>query len=185
MLTAPVWRGMDERRRAVRALAVGLLLGGVTTATLLWLLGGLGDWYPAPLRIPSVIALALVALARDAGLIRFELPQNAHQIPQSVFDDGAARGAFRFGFELGLGWRTYVTSTLPYVLALSLILLDASLLAVIVTGAGFGIGRSFAAWARLIAPSGDLWDMTLARVSRVLPPLACAAALVSLVALVR
>ncbi|WP_283138965.1 hypothetical protein [Rhizohabitans arisaemae] len=140
MLFSSGWRG------SVLALfSGGLLVGGAVSGTALWALSGLTEPLPGPWRAwPPVLAAALGVL-REAGVLRIALPQNARQIPQAVLQRDVRRGALRFGFELGTGVRTYVSSTAPYVLAAGLLFARPDLPAALLIGACFGAGRALTA----------------------------------------
>lgn len=141
--------------------SAGLVLGGMLSALVLWLVSGLPSPVPGTVRHGLIVALAVLCVARDAGLVRFPLPQNARQIPQDVLDRDVARGSLRFGFELGTGVRTYVPATTPYVLAAALLLSTPDLTVAALTGAGFGLGRALTPLTRHASGSGDAWDAAL------------------------
>lgn len=138
---------------------LGLLAGGVLTATVLWLLSGLAAPIPAAGRDAAVLAVAALAVLRDAGLLRIPLPQNARQVPQEVLHRSWRRGALTFGFELGTGVRTFLPASAPYVLAAALLLGAPGLAtAVLPAGLGFGAGRALAPMLRRASGNGTGWD---------------------------
>lgn len=134
------------------------MLGAVLSALVLWVVSGLAAPAPETVRSVVVVALAVTGVLRDAGLVRFPLPQNARQVPREVLTDNVARGSLRFGFEMGTGVRTYVSSTVPYVLVAALVLTAPDLLTAVVTGVGFGIGRGLTPTARYASRDGEAWD---------------------------
>jgi hypothetical protein len=142
--------------------SVGLLIGGAVSATVLWLLSGLAEPLPRAAAVLAMLVAALLGVLRDAKLIRIPLPQNARQVPQSVLQRGLVGGGLQFGFELGTGVRTYVSSTAPYVVALALLLSRPSLPTAVAVGLGFGAGRAITAlvrrWSGL---SVDAWGRHL------------------------
>lgn len=140
---------------------VGLVLGAVLSALVLWVVSGLATPVPEPVRYGVVVALAVAGVARDAGWVSFPLPQNARQVPQNVLSDHVARGSLQFGFEMGTGVRTYVSATVPYVLAAALLLTAPDLGTAIATGAGFGLGRGLTPSARYASTDGEEWDDVL------------------------
>lgn len=148
----------------------------------LWLLSGLVQPVPQPVRHGALLAAAGIAVLRDAGILRLPLPQRSWQVPQDVLRGGAVRGAVRFGLELGTGVRTYLSASAPYVLALALLLVGPALGAAAAAGAGFGIGRAGTPLARLLSRDQDGWDSRLRRSVR---PLATVAAAAMAVALLR
>jgi len=172
MALAPsVWRGHTNRAGVIALFLVGLLLGGLATASLLWLLGGLVS--PLPLvnvRAPLLLLFATVTILRDLGVIKLWLPENARQIPRSVFRRGFARAALQFGFELGTGVRTYVPTTLPYLLALALVVMSPTYAEAIAAGLGFGLGRALGLLFRLWSGRDEGWDSSFERWARWVSP---------------
>lgn len=142
-------------------LTVGLLLGAVLSATVLWLFSGLLSPVPAELRYGMLVVAALVALLRDAGVLRFPMPQNARQIPQDVLQRDLVRGTLQFGFELGTGVRTYVSASAPYVIALGVLLAGDGLVTAVAAGIGFALGRALSPVARLASGDVRAWDVRL------------------------
>lgn len=137
------------------------MLGALLSALVLYVVSGLAAPVPEPVRHGTVVVLAAVAVLRDAGVLRFPLPQNARQVPREVLGRDVARGSLRFGFEMGTGVRTYVSSTVPYALVVALLLTAPSLATALATGAGFGLGRALTPAARFAGPDGEAWDDTL------------------------
>jgi hypothetical protein len=62
---------------------------------------------------------------------------------------------------MGTGVRTYVSSTVPYVLVAALLLTAPDLATAVATGAGFGLGRALTPTLRYTSGDGDLWDAVL------------------------
>ncbi|WP_416903912.1 hypothetical protein [Micromonospora echinospora] len=127
----------------------------------LGLLSGLSAPLPASVRYAGVVAVAVAGLLRELGLVSIRLPQNARQVPQDVLQRNPRRGALQFGFEMGTGVRTYVSSSAPYVLAAALLLVGQRLDVVVLAGVGFGVGRALTPLTRRAAGSGDRWDADL------------------------
>ncbi|MFA1538644.1 hypothetical protein [Actinomadura monticuli] len=145
MLFSPGWRAPVRQGEVLAVFTSGLLLGGMLSAAVVWLLSGLAAPLPHWARTSAVLAVAAAGVAREVGLIRLPLPQNARQIPPDVLQTHLRRGTLQFGFELGTGVRTYVPATAPYVLALALLLARGSLPIAVLTGAAFGAGRALSA----------------------------------------
>lgn len=142
---------------------IGLLAGGVATASALWLVSGLATPIPPSWRAIAVAVIAGAAVLRDIGLLRLKLPQNARQIPQEVFQRNLLTGSAQFGFELGTGVRTYVTSSAPYVVAFAILLTADGYIPALLTGLGFGAGRALTPLMRVGSGSPDQWDDRLER----------------------
>lgn len=131
------------------------------SALVLFVVSGLATPVPAPVRYGIVVAFSVAGVLRDLGVVRFPLPQNARQVPRTVLTDDVARGSLRFGFEMGTGVRTYVSSTVPYVLVVALVLSAPGLGAAVAAGVGFGLGRAFTPAARYAGGDGEAWDDAL------------------------
>jgi len=138
------------------------------SALALFVVSGLFTPVPSEVRHVLVVALAVAGVLRGAEVVTFPLPQNARQVPQDVLTRDVARGSLRFGFEMGTGVRTYVSSTVPYVLAAALLLTAPGLAIATVTGFGFGVGRAITPTARHASPNGEQWDDALHRHLRVI-----------------
>lgn len=141
--------------------SAGLMLGGLLSSLVLWLLSGLAAPLPPVLRYGAAAAIAVLAVLRDAGAVRFPLPQNTRQVPQDVLQRDLLRGSLQFGFELGTGVRTYVSSTAPYAVAVALLLVAPGWAGAALAGIGFGIGRAATPLMRIASPAGDPWDAAL------------------------
>jgi hypothetical protein len=140
-LTPTVWRHTVPRWVVLSAFAVGTTLGALLSATVLWLSSGLLAPIPAPVRY-ALFGLALLAFVlRWRGWISFPVPENRRQIPQDLFTRHPVRAAGQFGFELGTGVRTYVTSTIAYVPVLWILLLQPPYLGAVALSLGFGFAR--------------------------------------------
>ncbi|KAB1162389.1 hypothetical protein F6X68_00035 [Micromonospora sp. AMSO12t] len=116
---------------------------------------------PVPWRYAGIVAVAVLGLLREVGLVPIRLPQNARQVPQDVLQRSLRRGALQFGFEMGTGVRTYVSASAPYVLAVALLLGGQRLHVAMLAGIGFGVGRAMTPLARRAAGTGDTWDADL------------------------
>lgn len=155
MLFSPGWRAPVRQGEVLAVFTLGLLLGGTLSAAAVWLLSGLAAPLPPSARASAIVAVAALGAARELGLIRVPLPQNARQIPQEVLRIRLRRGAMRFGFELGTGVRTYVSASSPYVLALGLLLSHQGPAASLLVGAAFGAGRALSAALTYLARDPD------------------------------
>ncbi len=142
---------------------VGLLGGGLLTATVLWLLSGLAEPLPVTAREAAVLGVAALAVLRDCGVLRVPLPQNPRQVPQEVLLRSWHRGALRFGFELGTGVRTFLSASAPYAVAAALLLGGPTLVGTALPARlGFGAGRALAPLLRRASGDGGSWDDWLA-----------------------
>lgn len=130
------------------------------------ILAGLVSWIAPTWREVIAIAIAAAVVVQEFTPLRIRLPENRRQIPRTVFDRDVKRGALQFGFELGTGVRTYVTSTAPYALAAAVLLLEIQPLLAILIGISFGVGRALMPVSRYLSNDGDAWDDLLARRGR-------------------
>ena len=146
---------------ALACLTAGLLLGGLCSALVLHVGSGLVSPVPVEVRRALLVAVVLVGLLRELGLVELPLPQNARQIPQAVLQRDRRRGSVQFGFELGTGVRTYVSATAPYVLAVAVLLLGQDLAAAVAGGLGFGAGRAATPLLRRLSGDPAGWDADL------------------------
>ena len=136
---------------------LGLVLGGATTGLVVWTLSGLVSWVPPWPTFALVTVSALGVAARDIGIASFGLPQRRQLVPRSVLDLPPYEAAARFGFELGLGFRTYLSASAPYLLVVALALSEASPVLFIAAGGAFGLGRFALAAGRYFGDVGDGW----------------------------
>ncbi|MGB3438879.1 MAG: hypothetical protein WBA97_09025 [Actinophytocola sp.] len=137
------------------------MLGAVLSALVLWVVSGLATPAPEGVRYGVVVTFAVLGVLRDVDVVRFPLPQNARQVPQTVLNSNVARGSLQFGFEMGTGVRTYVSSTVPYVLVAALLLTAPGFWTAVATGVGFGLGRALTPAARYASRDGERWDDVL------------------------
>lgn len=128
----------------VAAYLGGAVAGASLTALLAWLASGFVEPLSAAARVVLLVAGALFAWAVKHGALagRVRLPEARRQIPLEVFFGGLVRGAWRFGFEMGTGMRTFVPSYAPYVLVLALVLARPTLGQALLVALGFGLGRA-------------------------------------------
>ena len=176
MLASPGWRERDRQGIVLTAFVAGLLAGGLLSGLVLGLFSGLAQPLPEAWRYLAIVALALLGMLRDIGILPIWVPQNARQVPQEVMRHNLRRGALQFGFELGTGVRTYVSASAPYVLALAVLLGGQPLWVAALTGVGFGSGRALTPLIRLASGNVDGWDADLRTWLRAIAVLACAAA---------
>ncbi|MFN2556489.1 MAG: hypothetical protein ABR592_06365 [Nitriliruptorales bacterium] len=170
MLTSPVWRTRSQQSRALTALTCGLLAGALTTAALLLVVNGLFSPLPLPLRSSLFLGVAVLALLREFGVDAIPLPQPQRQVPREVFAAGLARGSLRFGFELGLGFRTYISASSTYVLASGIALLRFEPMTAFAAACGFALGRAAPSWTRYWNGREEAWDEAVRRLLRWFKP---------------
>jgi len=130
--------------RIVEAYLAGAISGALSAVMTLWLLSGLAAPLPWAVRAVLIAAGAIVVWLCERGPLsgKVSLPQNRRQIPMQVFGGGLVKGAYRFGFEMGTGVRTYVPSPAPYILLLTVLFGRLSLGCALLAAIGFGLGRA-------------------------------------------
>jgi hypothetical protein len=137
----PLGERAKGNRYAVTAGAhlVGGALGGATTGALL---GAVGMWL-----VPHSGSVALIAGAACVTAVAFELagkqpPSWRRQVNEDWLTEyrGVVYG-FGFGYELGLGWATIVTSAITWAV-LGCALLSASVIGGALIGSAFGLARA-------------------------------------------
>jgi len=148
---------------AISAFSLALVIGAMITAIAAWILSGLTFSTPRWVTGGLILAAGAAAILRDFGIIRFPLPERHQLIPESVFEKGIVRAAWRFGVELGTGVRTRVPTAGPYFLVLCIVLYGQDVPQALMAGLGFGAGRAAMALLRYWSRGGDTWDMVLAR----------------------
>jgi hypothetical protein len=181
VLSSPVWRGPP-----FLAFVVGLLAGGMITATALVVIGSLVRAPLPPVGRWAVVGVVLIAvLLRQFGVLSFTLPENRRLVPETVFRLGRHLGPLQFGLEMGTGARTYLPSGLPYVGA-AVVAMTASLPLALCAGAGFGLGRALMTLSSLRFVDGgdtDGWYQEWRDHARTLAGLTGTAFMVSLLAI--
>ncbi|TDC62336.1 hypothetical protein E1200_26110 [Actinomadura sp. GC306] len=179
MLFSPGWRAHVRQGEVLAVFTLGLLAGGTLSAAVIWLLSGLAAPLPPAVRAAAIVGVAVLGAARELGVLRVPLPQNARQIPPEVLQARLRLGSLQFGFELGTGVRTYVSASSPYVLAPALLLSHPGLGAALLTGAAFGAGRALSAVLTYLARDEHRGTVLAAR----MPAVQTTAALAILAAL--
>lgn len=130
-----------RRRVSLVSYLIGLSVGAGLTALTLVVLGSLFRWaVDVQLRWLVVAVACVPLLLREFHSLRFPLPQNARLVPETVFRFGPVFGPLTFGIEMGSGTRTYVTSSIPYMLIVVLFLI-ADAADALAVALGFAAGR--------------------------------------------
>jgi hypothetical protein len=141
VLLPPELRRSLSDHAVIAAYVAGGISGAVVTALTTWFMSGFAEPLGGATRLVVFCAGAiLVCLAKQGPLGRC-VPEARRQIPAEVLAGGRARGAYRFGVELGTGVRTYAPSPAPYLLLLTLLLGHLALGTALLIAVGFGVGR--------------------------------------------
>ncbi len=143
--------------RIVGSYVVGTTLGATLTVMITWVLSGFAAPLPVYARAAMIAVGAIFIWLCERGPLssRISLPQARRQIPAEVFGRGLARGAFRFGFELGTGVRTYIPSPAPYILFLTILFGHLTLASALCVAVGFGLGRAAPLMVQMSALNGE------------------------------
>lgn len=179
MLLPPGWRSSTKNVRVgVSSFCAGLLLGGMTTGATLGVVSVLIAPVPHEVRRGMFAAAVLLLVAHAIDMLDLPLPQNRRQVPRDIFGKGPLRAGLQFGFEMGTGARTYVTSVAPYAVAAGVLLLAPPFDHAVLAGVAFGLGR----WAVPIgwAAHGEGWIDRFVSGGRTLTLLSIAAIAVAL-----
>ena len=139
----------------------GLGAGGLVTASLLWSGSGLAQVLPVSMQRVVVVSMLGASVLADWRLLPFRLPETRGQVPSSIFDENRSAAPLRFGFDLGLGFRTYMPSGLPLVTAAVLMVAAPSVGRALVSGLAFGMGRWIIALQRFFSRDAVGWDERL------------------------
>jgi hypothetical protein len=108
----------------------------------------------------ATLVVAIIALG-ELGLVRLRLPQNARQVPQWIVGDHQFASALQFGFEMGTGVRTFMTSGLPHALAAAVLLSGGPVVAIL-AGLSFAAGRAAMVLTRYYSDAYT-WDVRFRR----------------------
>lgn len=138
MLGSPGWR-----TRGSRYFVVGLIAGGLTSGALLMIVVWGVPKPPSVVSIVGILAVSAYALANVLG-VRWAnyLPQNPRQVPQDVRLRGGVVGGLQFGFEMGTGLRTFMTTALPHVCLVTVLLTVTHPRVALLVGGSFALGRA-------------------------------------------
>ncbi len=170
-LASPVWRAELRQTRALTGFAIGLLVGALTMAAALLVFNGLLSPLPVILRSSFFLGVSVLAMLREVGVQPLRFPQSHWQVPRQVFAQGLGIASLRFGFELGLGFRTFVSASSAYVLASGIALLRIEALTALAAAIGFAVGRATPAWLRYWNGRGEAWDEAVRGTLRWFKPL--------------
>lgn len=158
MLLRPERRRPLSDAKIIGAYLAGTSSGAVLTALMAWLLSGFTEPLGNAWRLSLLAGLGVFVWLCKHGPLSgvVALPEARRQIPAEVFGGGLTRGAYRFGFELGTGVRTYVPSAAPYLVLITVVLTQPTIAMAILIGLGFGLGRAIPLMVRLLqsGPSG-------------------------------
>jgi len=152
--------------------------GGMATGALVVLAGMILPPFPRSLISGIVVAASVLSLAHAAGIVNVRVPQNARQVPQVVDRLGPIAGGLQFGFEMGTGLRTYMTTALPHVVVLAVLLVYRGGAFGIVAGAAFGFGRALTLLSRGTGEWARRWDSSMSRYGALFSGVAVAAGVV-------
>jgi hypothetical protein len=118
--------------------------------------GSLFVWTPAPVKAAMVCLIASIGVLHDYHVWRLPLPANARMIPEDRFRHSLASGGFVFAIELGLGFRTSISSAAAYVFAAAALLWSSNPLVPLLLATGWAVGRWLPALSRLVARDRQL-----------------------------
>jgi hypothetical protein len=119
----------------------GLLVGALMTVLIAFtFVGLLHDFVAMSAWVALAVAISVVALLGDGGVIPRMLPSAQRLVPEVVGQRGLG-GVFQFGLEMGTGARTYSTTQLPHIVLAWAVLFAHSWAVVLIVAVGFAAGR--------------------------------------------
>jgi hypothetical protein len=138
-----------SRKRQIVAQALFAATAVATAATLGLALGALGSALDARQAVLAAAALALLAAAREAGIVRFPLPQARRQVPERWrFELPLPVWATGYGAGLGAGFFTYQPVSTFWVACAAALALGRPLPAALCLSL-YGVGRAaMVVWPR-------------------------------------
>ena len=161
MLSTITPLGEAGRGNRFRTTAIWFILGatlggatlGVGAAVLAAIVSALSATTSTALALASVLAIA--SAVADAGLFGIRIPYHRHQVNELWLDDYRSwiYGS-GFGFQIGLGFATYIVSS-ALVLLVALAAITGSPITAVAIGILFGFGRGLGVLpgARLTTPA--------------------------------
>jgi hypothetical protein len=141
------------------SVVLGFVAGGLVTAAMVVLVGSLLGWVSPTTRYVGAAVVATFLLARELGIVNYQLPERRRLIPSPRLDLPFPLGTFAFSAELGLGWRTVVPRAAPYGLLVA-VMASASFPVGAVAAVGWGIGRAVPVLVAVRVRSGSVDDMS-------------------------
>ena len=84
------------------------------------------------------------------------MPENRRLVPEAVFRLGWFLGPLQFGIEMGTGFRTFVTTSIPYMLVLALFMFP-GWGHVFAASFGFALGRTLMATLSIGSGNVTAW----------------------------
>jgi hypothetical protein len=124
------------------------------------------QWVAVVPRVVFLVAVAVVVVGADMLGKSLRLPQNGRAVPVTIISQGPVSGPLQFGFEMGTGLRTYMTSGAPHVLFVALVLF-ADPVAGLLAGLGFRAGRAAMTLARGRYREPREWDVVFGNQRRI------------------
>ena len=162
--------GSGRSQKDIAIFVLASALGGGTTGLMLVVLGGLVPSVPLNRVVWLIVAaVAILLLLRDCRVLKYQLPENRRQVPQTIYRLPSTLGDFVFGFELGTGVRTFVPASAPYLGCLTVVLFAQSIYPGIISGSAFGLSRGLVAVDRIVRRNRGRWDEALMRLTPFLP----------------
>lgn len=122
--------------------STGLVAGAFVVGAVALAIGGIVSPIPGDVRTVAVVVVCLIAVVRDlSSRAKVLIPGRRRQIPQRVLFDQGRVGVVQFGFEMGTGIRTYLTSAAPVPVLAYVVLVDPAARVVALAVLGFSLGR--------------------------------------------
>lgn len=157
-MTSSVWR-----RRSLITFGIGLTGGAFTTGMVLLLIATVAH----PLVVDPLANILMLFVIGWVGFLlaargRWGWPSAHRQVPSTIIGRSESQGSLVFGYAMGTGVRTYLSSPIPYI-AVAAVALTASPLVAACVSTGFAGGRWLMPTLRTLSRDGDAWDSDLRR----------------------
>lgn len=179
-LSRPIRNSTDARRwlQPVTAYTIGGCVSAAITGSILRYLGGvIASSPPEALAGVLIVAMALLVVIRELGLLRLRLPEARRQTRSRWFTGRPLLNPACWGFDVGFAFLTWQVLSGAYFLALVTILSGSPVLGIGIFGC-YWLGRALPHWLEpMFLPDPASAHRSVESIYRLRRPLAAAHAL--------
>lgn len=140
---------------------LGSITGGLSVGLLLGLLGTFAADASPALRVTVIVVVACYGVLSDSSRLRLPTPGPRSQVPADVMRYGNL-GVLVFGFTLGTGLLTYITTAAPWVIAVAVVAVDPGVATAVGAAMSFGLARGAVHLLKWYSNSQDWQDGLMA-----------------------
>lgn len=142
--------------------------GALVVLSLTW---GIGSALHVPARAGLVLlaGAALALAARDAGVLRFKLPQRRGQVKRETMLEHPIGGLVAHGFALGTAFYTFIPVSVAYLVFVAPLVTPPGYGDVAMTAAAFAFGRALPVFVRMFFSKIDADDLAARLMTQGLP----------------